>query len=136
MVASGIGGVFFGDVMNEEKYRKARLSKFGGYFICIKCNTTFYITRGNIIKRPICLCDNCYAPKRAGHTVDYLCYKKRKEILVTRGQKCEICGLEGYVEMHHKNRDRKNNSDENVILLCKRCHACQHLDGPFSLILA
>jgi hypothetical protein len=42
--------------------------------------------------------------------------------------KCELCGSRnGRLEIHHKDKNRKNNSPENLILLCSKCHA--KLDG-------
>lgn len=38
-------------------------------------------------------------------------------------QKCAKCDfLFRYVEIHHKNRDRLDNSKENLITLCLSCH--------------
>ena len=39
---------------------------------------------------------------------------------------CEICGKSGYTEVHHKDKNPLNNSPENLIRLCKSCHAKQH----------
>lgn len=52
----------------------------------------------------------------------------RKKILKQRGKRCEICGFEGYVEMHHINPMNNGgiNSPENVLILCEKCHANMH----------
>lgn len=39
---------------------------------------------------------------------------------------CSICGEEGKTELHHKDRNPKNYSTENVIELCVSCHKRQH----------
>lgn len=42
---------------------------------------------------------------------------------------CQICGKEyndERFELHHKNMDRTNNSDENLIWLCNSCHKKEH----------
>ena len=39
---------------------------------------------------------------------------------------CAICGREGYTEVHHKDENPFNNSPENLVRLCKSCHAKQH----------
>ncbi|WP_436934975.1 HNH endonuclease signature motif containing protein [Halovenus marina] len=33
-------------------------------------------------------------------------------------------------EIHHKDGDPQNNDPENLIGLCRRCHAWRHYDGP------
>lgn len=46
-----------------------------------------------------------------------------------RGHICENCGLETWLnkpiplEVHHKDGDRLNNEEDNLILLCPNCHA-------------
>jgi hypothetical protein len=40
--------------------------------------------------------------------------------------KCEDCGFEGRVEVHHINKDRTNNSRENIRILCRKCHNKVH----------
>ena len=39
---------------------------------------------------------------------------------------CAICGRVGYTEVHHKDKNPLNNSPENLVRLCKSCHAKQH----------
>ncbi len=44
-------------------------------------------------------------------------------------EKCERCGLDSpkqILVIHHKNRDRKNNTRENLECLCPNCHATEH----------
>jgi len=50
-------------------------------------------------------------------------------LLRIRGKKCEKCDYEKYqiLEVHHKNRNRKNNEIENLELICPNCHAEEHL---------
>jgi hypothetical protein len=42
---------------------------------------------------------------------------------------CEICGLKGKIStkknsliVHHKDRCRENNSINNLMVVCRRCH--------------
>lgn len=51
-------------------------------------------------------------------------YRSRKDIT-----ECESCGEHRYwlLIVHHKDSDRSNNVDENLIVLCYNCHAEQHL---------
>jgi 5-methylcytosine-specific restriction endonuclease McrA len=39
---------------------------------------------------------------------------------------CEVCRTAGRVEVHHINKDRTNNSRENIMILCRKCHNLQH----------
>lgn len=52
----------------------------------------------------------------------------RKRLIKSRGHKCEKCGFPGYIELHHileVSKGGKNN-DDNLILLCEKCHAEAH----------
>ena len=51
------------------------------------------------------------------------------KLLESRGKKCERCNYEKYqiLEIHHKNKDRKDNTTENLLLICPNCHAEEHL---------
>ena len=43
------------------------------------------------------------------------------------GKKCSICGeIEGQIDVHHKDENRKNNKVENLQVLCASCHAKLH----------
>jgi hypothetical protein len=50
-------------------------------------------------------------------------------LLRDRGGKCERCGYDKYeiLQVHHKNRDRNDNSIENLELICPNCHYEEHL---------
>lgn len=52
----------------------------------------------------------------------------RKRIIKLRGNKCEKCGYKGYIEHHHIVRiiDGGTNQNENILLLCEKCHAEAH----------
>ena len=52
----------------------------------------------------------------------------RKRIIKARGNKCEICGYTGYIELHHKVPMILGgyHEESNVILLCEKCHADAH----------
>jgi hypothetical protein len=82
---------------------------------------------------------NCYMPRSdtGKHFCTYACYntfrnKKKLEgedyriiTLRTRENKCEICGwfLESScLDVHHIDFNRKNNSPENLIILCPNHH--------------
>ena len=39
---------------------------------------------------------------------------------------CECCGSTQQICVHHKDRDRTNNTIENLMILCKPCHTRHH----------
>jgi predicted nucleic acid-binding Zn ribbon protein len=49
-------------------------------------------------------------------------------LLESRGQKCERCSYNKskILQVHHKNRDRRNNNLENLELICPNCHYEEH----------
>lgn len=59
----------------------------------------------------------------------YKTTKFKKRLIELRGQKCENCGIEEWLgmpinlEVHHIDGDRRNNTLENLILLCPNCHS-------------
>lgn len=47
---------------------------------------------------------------------------------------CAICGKEGYTEVHHVDKNPMNNSPDNLVRLCKSCHAKQHRERKRCII--
>lgn len=46
--------------------------------------------------------------------------------------KCERCNYDDHpagIEIHHKDRNRENNSIENLEVLCAICHRIEHYNG-------
>lgn len=62
----------------------------------------------------------------------------RQRLMLERGEKCERCGyadVAGVLELHHVDRNRRNNRPENLLVLCPTCHSVDHFkakDGQFS----
>jgi len=52
----------------------------------------------------------------------------RIRLLKARGQCCERCGYNkvGVLQVHHKNRNKHDNSLENLELICPNCHYEDH----------
>lgn len=46
------------------------------------------------------------------------------------GWRCELCGVPSgpgqILTVHHLDRNKKNNSEDNLIALCQRCHLRLH----------
>jgi 5-methylcytosine-specific restriction endonuclease McrA len=52
----------------------------------------------------------------------------KKQLFDLRGPQCERClyAIHQVLHVHHKNRNRKDNSFENLELLCPNCHYSEH----------
>jgi 5-methylcytosine-specific restriction endonuclease McrA len=55
----------------------------------------------------------------------------RKQVLRRDGWRCQSCGAMCNLEVHHKTfrSHQGEDSAQNLITLCKRCHARQHLNA-------
>lgn len=51
------------------------------------------------------------------------------KLLREKGTVCERCGYNKHeiLQVHHKNRDRTNNTVDNLELICPNCHYEEHL---------
>jgi len=53
--------------------------------------------------------------------------KKREELFVLRGKRCEKCSNENYLQIHHLTYERIFNERlEDLKILCKGCHSNEH----------
>jgi ATP-dependent DNA helicase RecQ len=52
----------------------------------------------------------------------------RNQVLLRDGWRCQSCGTMSNLEVHHKEfrAHSGDDSDENLITLCSRCHAALH----------
>ena len=54
-------------------------------------------------------------------------YAYQRKAYEEYGKKCSICGqIEGQIDVHHKDKNRKNNKLENLNVLCASCHRRLH----------
>ncbi len=63
-------------------------------------------------------------PPHYGTATDY-----RLLALLNKPAKCERCGYDANplaLDVHHKDRNRNNNSIDNLEILCANCHAIEH----------
>ncbi len=61
-------------------------------------------------------CPACYSKTAQGPS-----YRRRVDT-----SKCVVCGFTTVVDVHHKDGDKSNNQDCNLIALCPNCHAMVH----------
>lgn len=52
----------------------------------------------------------------------------KTRLIKERGRACQRCGYSKFeiLQVHHKDRDRKNNSLDNLELICPNCHCEEH----------
>ena len=66
-------------------------------------------------------------PNHYGNKISIHSYRVRA--LKELGESCNRCGYNEYkkvLQVHHKDRDRLNNSIENLEVLCPTCHMVEH----------
>lgn len=68
-----------------------------------------------------------YRGRRPKDKVKYLRGLKIR-LLAERGKKCERCGYDKYeiLQVHHIDRNTKNNDLKNLQLICPNCHYEEH----------
>jgi hypothetical protein len=77
------------------------------------------------------LCAGCY--NTVFHLDSIKDYRNQKyhnipiELYKKRTKKCFICGFDKVVELHHLDKNHKNNSEGNLIGLCPNHHKMIHL---------
>lgn len=55
--------------------------------------------------------------------------REAKAVLLIKHCCCQICGwkeVPEVLELHHKDRNHRNNSQSNLMLLCPNCHTIEH----------
>lgn len=76
-------------------------------------------------------CSNCYNKLFKYDAIMRHMYKKRYNIdLETHRRitaKCIICGFDKIVDLHHLDRDHKNNDPSNLAGLCPNHHKMSHM---------
>jgi hypothetical protein len=58
--------------------------------------------------------------------------RKKAQKVITAMLRCEQCSSETDLQRHHKDRDTENNDPQNLAILCRTCHAAEHMtDGTW-----
>ena len=113
--------------------------------ICAYCSTPFRKPPSKIKRSKSGLTFCCREHKDAAQKIGGLieiqpehygtgdgAYRYRKQALEAYESKCMRCGYNRYtqvLQVHHIDRDRKNNHIENLEVLCPTCHMEEHLIG-------
>jgi HNH endonuclease len=92
---------------------------------CQHCGKTFYVKTSVLSSRTNLYCSR--ACKRLG-SVTTGSHIPKEYIRRTQPRQCTVCGIDDsdVLEIHHKDRNRKNNKLENLIVLCANCHTKIH----------
>lgn len=53
-------------------------------------------------------------------------FKNRQRILAKAGNRCEVCGRENNLHIHHRDFNNSNNSPGNAQVVCGDCHSELH----------
>lgn len=53
-------------------------------------------------------------------------YKQYKKEIKVNNEKCEKCQIKKAILVHHIDKDRSNNTDNNLMKLCHLCHMKIH----------
>tara|TARA_Y100000310_G_scaffold343880_1_gene453665 strand:- start:12051 stop:12587 length:537 start_codon:yes stop_codon:yes gene_type:complete len=76
------------------------------------------------------LCNGCYSSVHQIHNVRrwnaVLHHKIDPDLYKKITRKCEICGFDKIVEMHHIDHNHSNNSSDNLVGLCPNHHKMIH----------
>lgn len=92
---------------------------------CQHCGKLFFVKPSVLNSRTSLFCSReC---KRLGSIITGT-HIPKEFVRRTQLQKCALCGIDDpdVLEIHHKDRDRKNNRLDNLITLCANCHAKVH----------
>lgn len=120
----------------KEKRRRLQIER-----TCEVCNNKFIVLPHQLKNRPCRTCSkSCAAVLKGGENPPnyqhggYTAGGYRELALSNREPKCERCGwdldIRGIV-VHHIDRDRKNNSLDNLEVLCCSCHRVEHWEDTY-----
>ena len=92
---------------------------------CERCNLPFIVSIHDSNRKKFC--PDCVNVKDKENAVRGN-IKHRKKLIQSKGNKCKQCLCDDIdvLEIHHKDRDRSNNVDENLEVLCANCHTIEH----------
>lgn len=95
-------------------------------YTCAHCDIEFYDSASH--KRKFCSRKCVGKSVRANWHPSFMTVRKKmkKENMI---QFCEICGYKEFPDIlgvHHKDRNRKNNNQNNLLVVCPLCHSLIH----------
>jgi hypothetical protein len=113
--------------MNEKELQnelEMSIKRWGNWFAireCIKCNNKFV---GGTTAQ---VCRDCYHRKMKEKSIRKAKNRRIKMLNLTKEKDhCFFCKKTDKLDIHHIDKDTKNNSKENLMLLCRGCHKKLH----------
>jgi len=98
---------------------------------CLNCGAEFHTEPRSTKEQVTCsrACSNTYfrsGPDHGNYIDGVSSY--RKKALLHYGEVCMKCGYSNarVLEVHHKNKNREDNSIDNLEVLCANCHTLEH----------
>lgn len=98
----------------ERKRFNGRLEDFNVFQKRKYCDFECYRKGTLLIYRPDATWNNAHTTARAINK------------LILKRTQCEMCGAEGKLDVHHINEDWRDNSINNLQVLCRSCHTKLH----------
>lgn len=120
----------------ESKFERCKRCGWGGYVECSICNTLFYLTKKQVqdITNPIC--KECKELQiNATGKLNLGWERVRSKIIERDDNKCVKCGDIKDLQVHHIDKNNRNNNSDNLITLCKKCHYLEHKEDPYKHLL-
>lgn len=111
-------------------YHKGQVNKGTIKTNCPICKKEYLMSPSRIGIRKSCS-RTCYAILKKQETNVPISSNNFRKFWLRRGMilKCERCGYqecENILGIHHKDRNRENNTKENLEVLCPNCHSLEH----------
>lgn len=116
-----------------------KVTEHHGKGLCFNCYRKYAWVKKNIIckhcgrERPHKakgMCDSCHVKVYHYDRIKNHNYKKvhniSPELYKKVTQQCIVCGFDKAVDLHHLDKNRKNNSEKNLIGLCPNHHKMIH----------
>jgi hypothetical protein len=104
-------------------------------FMCLYCNTLFIANIHSNRKFCSIKCKGLWQSEnnKRENNPNWKPLKERinvnkmvRRMLIEEMKSCEICGISDQLQIHHKDKNRKNNDRKNLMVLCINCHSDEH----------
>ena len=126
------------------EYRSNNIMPLEPNVKCALCNKLFHLSESKIEKSKsglyFCCREHKDSAQRIGGIKEIMpphygtgtpenTYRRKVFSIMAKLRQCERCGFDKNVAaivVHHKDRNRKNDADDNLEVLCANCHAIEH----------